>query len=107
MDGFFTLIARGMFIEGIISYSKTIYEDRSIQWQIIAALCISMLFCYDTDLNFFAMIGLTEKFPLIGIVATSIAISRGSNYMFEFYNQLFTGRKMMEASSHVVTEPGE
>ena len=56
MDGFFTLIAMGMFIEGIISYSKTIYEDRSIQWQIIAALCISMLFCYDTDLNFFAMI---------------------------------------------------
>ena len=31
MDGFFTLIAMGVFIEGIISYSKTIYENRAIQ----------------------------------------------------------------------------
>lgn len=107
MDGFFTLIAMGVFIEGIISYSKTIYENRAIQWQIIVAICISMLFCYDTDLNFFSMIGLTEKFPVIGIVATSISISRGSNYMFEFYNQLFAGRKVMEASAQVVTGPGE
>jgi hypothetical protein len=53
------------------------------------------------------MIGLTEKFPVIGIVATSISISRGSNYMFEFYNQLFAGRKVMEASAQVVTGPGE
>lgn len=107
MDGFFTLIAMGIFIEGIISYAKTIYENKSIQWQIVAAIFISAIFCYDTDLNFFSLIGLAEKQPLIGIIATSIIISRGSNYMFEFYNQLFSNRKMMEASAKIVTDKEE
>jgi hypothetical protein len=42
------------------------------------------------------MIGLTEKLPLIGTVATAIILSRGSNYMFEMYNQLTSWRQKVQ-----------
>jgi len=87
-DNFFQLIAIAMFIEAIITYSKTIYDKKKIQWQVVVALAVALVFCYDMNLNFFISLGLEEKYPIIGTAATAIILSRGSNYMFEFYNQL-------------------
>ena len=96
MSAFFSLLAMALFIEGIISYGQTIYKNKSIQWQIVVALILSAIFCYDTDSNFFTAIGLTEKYPIIGLLATAVSISRGSNYMFEMYQQLVTWRRNQE-----------
>ena len=96
MDNFFLLMAVATLIEGIISYGATIYKNGSIQWQIIIAFIIGAIFCYDMNLNFFTMLGLAEQFPVIGYVATAIILSRGSNYMFEFYNQLNTWRNKLQ-----------
>ena len=85
-----------MLIEAIISYGQTIYNKGSIQWQIVVAFVVAIIFCYDTNLNFFAMLGLTEQWPIIGTIATAITLSRGSNYMFEFYHQLTSWRKQIE-----------
>lgn len=91
--GFFSLIAIALFIEAIITYGQTIYKKKKIQWQIVVALVISFIFCYNTNLNFFSMLSLEEKYPIIGIIATAVALSRGSNYMFEFYHSLSNWRE--------------
>jgi len=93
MDSFFSLIAIATLIEALISYGRTIVDKGTIQWQIILAFILGIVFCYDTGLNFFAMLGLSEQWPIIGTLATAITLSRGSNYMFELYNQLTTWRK--------------
>lgn len=100
MNNFFTLIAIAMLIEAIISYGQTIYSKGSIQWQIIVAFVIGIVFCYDTNLNFFAMLGLPEQWPIIGTIATALTLSRGSNYMFEFYHQLTSWRKQIQEIDH-------
>lgn len=88
MNDFFLLIAVALLIEGIISYGRQVYKNKKIQWQIIVALIIALVFCYNADINFFAILGMVERYPDVGKVATAIIMSRGSNYLFEFYNQL-------------------
>lgn len=84
----YSLIALSLLIEGLISYGQTIYNQRKIQWQIVAALCIAFIFCYNLNVDLFSILGFTERYPIIGTAATATVLSRGSNYMFEFYNQL-------------------
>jgi hypothetical protein len=88
MDNLFALIVVAMFIEAFISYAQTVYTQGRIQLQIIVALIIGIAVCYDTEINFFSIIGLPEKFPIIGIISTAVVVCRGSNYLFEFYNSL-------------------
>jgi len=92
MNDFFLLIMVALLIEGIISYGGQVYKNKKIQWQIIAAFIIALIFCYNADINFFAILGMIEKYPDVGKVATSIIMSRGSNYLFEFYHQLTSWR---------------
>ena len=94
MSAFVPLVAVAILIEGIISYGQQIYKNGSIQWQIVAALILSGLLCYDMGLNFFIMLGFVEQWPIIGIIATAIILSRGSNYMFELYGQLTSWRQI-------------
>jgi len=91
--GISSIVVVAMFIEAFISYGKTIFDERKIQWQIVAAFIIAAIFCYDTEINLFNLMGVTEKFPIIGTLATALVMCRGSNYFFEFYNQLSTWRK--------------
>ena len=88
----YSLLALSLLIEGLITYGQTIYKQKKIQWQIVVAFLASLLFCYNSNINLFPMLGFTEKYPIIGTIATAIMLSRGSNYMFEFYNQLNSWR---------------
>ena len=88
----YSLLALSLLIEGLITYGQTIYKQKKIQWQIVVAFLVSLLFCYNSNINLFPMLGFAEKYPIIGTIATAIMLSRGSNYMFEFYNQLNSWR---------------
>ena len=88
----YSLLALSLLIEGLITYWQTIYKQKKIQWQIVVAFLVSLLFCYNSNINLFPMLGFAEKYPIIGTIATAIMLSRGSNYMFEFYNQLNSWR---------------
>lgn len=92
INGISSLVIVAMFIEAFISYAKTIWDNKKLQWQIVLAFIIAAILCYNTGLNLFQVFGLQEKFPIIGTLATSLVMCRGSNYFFEFYNQLSTWR---------------
>ncbi len=85
---FFPFIAIAILVEGLISYGETLYKNHIIKWQVIIAIILSFIFCYDTNLNFFSSFGLIEKWPILGTIATALILSRGSNYFFELYSQL-------------------
>jgi len=103
MESLATLITVAIFIESVISYGETVYNKGSIQWQIVIAMIISGIICYDTKVNFFAIFGLTERFPLIGTIATAMVLCRGSNYMFELYNHLSTWRSTV-ATGQIIAQ---
>lgn len=103
MESLATLITVAIFIESIISYGETVYNKGIIQWQIVIAMIISGIVCYDTGVNFFTVFGLTERFPLIGTVATAMVLCRGSNYMFELYNNLSTWRSTV-ATGQIIAQ---
>ena len=93
INGLSALVVIALFIEAFISYTKTIYDEHKIQWQIVLAFLLAAALCYDTNLNLFSTFGLTEKYPIVGILATAMVMSRGSNYFFEFYNTLSKWRE--------------
>ena len=92
INGFTSLVVIAMFIEAFITYIQTIYKEHRIQWQVVLAFIVAGVLCYNTDLNLFQVAGLTEKYPIIGIIATALVLCRGSNYFFEFYKQLSSWR---------------
>lgn len=99
MNNLFALIVIAMFIEAFVSYIQTIFKEGRIQWQVILAFLLAVAICYDTGINFFVIIGLVERWPIIGIIATGIVVCRGSNYLFEFYNNLTGWRRKTEETA--------
>ena len=93
MTSLFALIVISMFIEAFISYLQTIWVEGRIQWQIVIAFFLAIAICFDTGINFLAIVGLTEQWPVVGIIATAVVVCRGSNYLFEFYKNLAGWRK--------------
>lgn len=89
-------IAAAIAIEGIISWIKTITTEKKVQWPVIISLVISFLLVFDLKLNVFTLLEFQETYPIIGMSVTAIAISRGTNYFYEFYDRLVNWKKTEE-----------
>ena len=78
MNNLFTLIVIAMFIEAFITYIQTIFKENRIQWQVVIAFILAIAICYDTEINFFTILGLPEKWPIVGTIATAVVVCRQS-----------------------------
>lgn len=96
MTNLFALTVIAMFIEAFISYIQTVFSKGKIQWQIVVAFILAIAICYDTGINFFAIVGLNEKWSIVGTISTAVVVCRGSNYLFEFYKTLTGWRKKVD-----------
>jgi len=92
INNFTALAVVAMFIEAFITYGNTIAKEHRIQWQIVIAFVVALILCYNSDINLFQFMGISEKYPIVGIVCTGLVMCRGSNYFFEFYKQLSSWR---------------
>ena len=92
INNFTSLAVVAMFIEAFITYGNTIAKEHRIQWQVVFAFVAALILCYNSDINLFQFMGLSEKYPIVGIVCTALVMCRGSNYFFEFYKQLSSWR---------------
>lgn len=88
MEQFFGIILLAVVIEGIVTYTKEIVEDKHFSWQEIVAIILGVLVAvgYNTDL--FALFGMVSKIPYLGQVLTGLLLARGSNYVFEMLKKL-------------------
>ena len=88
-------LTASVIIEGVVSYITSIVEKKSIDWKIVVAIIFGVLIAANLNLDFFKLLGLSEKYSIIGTVLTGVLSSRGSNYIFELYDKL-TGWKKGE-----------
>jgi hypothetical protein len=99
IDSLYLFIIVSVVCEGLISWIKTVYVEKKLQWQVIVALVISLFLVFDFNINFIALLGVTEKLSVIGYIVTAIFCSRGSNYVFELWNKLTNWKKLNPAGN--------
>lgn len=84
----YSIIFVSIVIEGIITYLKTVIKDKTIQWAVIASMCLGIGCALAFGLDLFAVAGITANIPHVGQVLTGVLLSRGSNYIYEIINKL-------------------
>ena len=89
----FSIIVMSILIEAVITYVKTLVIDKNIQWQIIAAVILSIVICLIYGLDIPALVGIVSPIPYVGSIITGILVSRGSNYIYELIKTLTAKQK--------------
>lgn len=88
MEMFFAIILMAVVVEGIVTYLKEWFVNKTAVWQQIIAVILGVLVavCYEADL--FTLFGMTGNIPYLGCVLTGMLIARGSNYIFDLIKQI-------------------
>lgn len=75
---------------------EAVWETLKMTWQKdkyltidrIGALAIGVLIAFATNVDILELVGIESSIPNIGILFCGILISRGANFIHEFYNKL-------------------
>lgn len=93
----YSIIVMSILIEAIITYTKTLVIEKNIQWQIIAAVILSIVICLLYGLDIPALVGIKSPVPYVGSIITGILVSRGSNYIYDLIKTLTSKKKSVTA----------
>ena len=80
-------------VEAMVEYGKSIGraiiagEAKTAITQLSAVL-ISVLLCFATGADLYAMLGVSFAWPWVGILLTGIYASRGANFVSDFISRL-------------------
>ena len=88
MEPFFALFLISITIEGTITYIRTWFVDDHFQWQQAAACVLGILLAIAYTLDYISLFEVTTTVPYVGNILTGIAISRGSNYVFDLLKRI-------------------
>lgn len=88
MNNFFAFILLSIIVEGIVTYIKTFFVDKKIQWQQIIALSLGVLVAVAYDIDLLSLFELNSFIPHLGALLTGVLLSRGSNYAYELCKSL-------------------
>lgn len=84
----FALIFITIIIEGLVSYARMLVVDKTIQWQLLAAMALGIGCAMAFEIDLFAIAGISARLPYVGEALTGVLLSRGSNYVFELLGRL-------------------
>lgn len=87
MTAIFAILVMSMTITSIVDYAKMVVVDRKIQWQVFLAIVLGIFTAWAYQLSLFDILGITTKIPYISYVATGILMSRGANWIYDFFSQ--------------------
>ncbi len=93
----YSIIVMSILIEAVITYTKTLVIEKNIQWQIIAAVVLSVAVCLLYGLDIPALVGIKSPVPYVGSIITGILVSRGSNYIYDLIKTLTSKKKSVAA----------
>lgn len=105
MKQFFALILLAITIEGTVTYIRTWFVDNHFQWQQVLTCALGIFLAIAYQLDYLHLFEVDSTIPYVGIVLTGIAISRGSNYVFDLLKKLSTyqsGELITEVKSNEV-----
>ena len=82
---FSAVVIMAIVTEAVVTYVKTWVVDKKIKWQMILAVALGVVVSLAYGLDFIALVGLKSSVPFVGNALTGILISRGSNYIYDFF----------------------
>lgn len=88
MEMFFAIILMAVVVEGVVTYVKEWFVNKTVAWQQIFAVVLGVLVAVGYDADLFALFGLASNIPFLGCVLTGVLIARGSNYIFDLIKQI-------------------
>ena len=92
----FSVLVMSVIIEAVITYIKTIVVDKTIKWQVIVSMVLSIALSLAYGLDIPALVGIVSPISYVGNVLTGILVSRGSNYIFDLLKTI-TSKKSVSA----------
>lgn len=84
---FITIFILAITVEALVEYIKLIIQSK-FNWKHITAVVLSVLFAVLTQVDLFALVGVTFIIPHIGTALTGIIFSRGANYLSDFIKRI-------------------
>ncbi len=88
MDNIMSVMAISVVVEGLVSYAKMLVVDRKIEWQIVVAVALGVIFAIAYGIDVFALLGMKSIIPYFGNVMSGVLLSRGSNYIFDMFKTI-------------------
>lgn len=82
------LIVMGFLVEAVWETLKMVWQKGHIEFDRVGALIIGLVIALTIGVDIFLIIGLEPLFPIVGIVATGILISRGGNFIHDLFKRL-------------------
>lgn len=81
-----------VLVEAVVDWVKD-FAKAEVKYQKIVAFIASLIFAAGLNMNFFATVGLDYRWPVVGIVFTALVLSRGSNYVQDFFDLISAWRR--------------
>jgi len=81
-----------VLIEACVDWVKNFVAARFAYQQVVAFIA-ALVFAAGMNLNFFTLVGLDYRWPVVGTVFTALILSRGSNYVQDFFDMINAWRK--------------
>lgn len=88
MESLFTILIVALIAESIWETLKMIWQQGKISIDRIGALIVSLVICFGVRLDILSLLEINGKIPYLGIILTSILISRGSNFVHDLMVKL-------------------
>lgn len=88
MKQFFALLLMAVTLEGTVTYIRTWFVDKHVQWQQVLTCVLGIFLAIVYKLDYLKLFEVEAIIPYVGQVLTGIAISRGSNYVYDLIKKL-------------------
>ena len=88
MENLFIILIVALIAESVWETLKMIWQQGKVSVDRIGALIVSLVICIGVKLDILILLGIKSTIPYLGIVLTSILISRGSNFVHDLLVKL-------------------
>ena len=88
MDIFVKLIVLGILVESITEVVKLIFVEGKPNWSHLISIFMGVTFSLAVGLDFLQLLGLNPILPYIGVIATGLIISSGSNAVHDIIERI-------------------
>ena len=88
MNELLILVTMGILVEAVVEVIKSIYDNGKLNKVILLSILVGILFAFTLQVDIFQLLGIEVHIDYVGIVATGMIISRGSNFVHDIISQL-------------------
>lgn len=88
MEVILLLIVAAFLVEAIWETLKMVWQEGKLSIDRVGALTIGIIVALVTKIDILIAVGLETSYPIVGILATGILISRGGNFIHDLVEKL-------------------